>query len=135
MKQSLIRNLVGTRIAIGAGAWLMPRISGRLFGLDVAGNPQAPYLARLFGVRDVALGVGLATSRGTQRAQWLRLGVACDLADAAAGIIGGRNGELPPLTTGLVTATAVLAAGLGVAAMLGGEEPARAPEPAGAPSA
>jgi hypothetical protein len=112
-----IQTLVGLRGAVGAGSWLAPRISGRLFGLDPAGNPQAPYLGRLFGVRDVALAVGLSNSSGPERAQWLRLGIACDLADAVAGLLAGRRGELPKLATVLVTATALSAAALGAAAL------------------
>ena len=61
MNEQLIQQLVATRAAIGAAAWLMPRLSGRLFGLDPDANPQAAYLGRLFGVRDVALGIGLRT--------------------------------------------------------------------------
>ena len=113
----VIANLVATRTAIGVGAWVAPRVAGRLFGLDVAGNPQAPYLARLFGARDAALAYGLQTTSGSTRVQWLKIGVACDLADALAGIFAGRKGELPPFTTVLVTATALTAAGLGVAAL------------------
>jgi hypothetical protein len=112
-----IQTLVGLRGAVGAGAWLAPRLSGRLFGLDPAGNPQAPYLGRLFGVRDVALAVGLSASTGAERAQWLRLGIACDLADAVAGLLAGRRGELPKPATVLVTATALSAAALGAAAL------------------
>jgi hypothetical protein len=118
-----IQSLVGLRGAVGAGAWLTPRISGRLFGLDPDGNPQAPYLARLFGVRDVALAVGLKSSSDSERAQWLRLGIACDLADAAAGFLAGRRGELPKLATVLVTATALSAAALGVVALQGEQPP------------
>jgi hypothetical protein len=73
----------------------------------------------LFGVRDVALAVGLSTSSGTERSRWLRIGVACDLADAAAGVLASRRGELPKMATVLVTATAVGAAALGVAALQG----------------
>jgi hypothetical protein len=112
-----IQTLVGLRGAVGAGAWLAPRLSGRAFGLDPAANPQAPYLGRLFGVRDVALAVGLSSSSGSERAQWLRLGMACDLADAVAGLLAGRRGELPKLATVLVTATALSAAALGAAAL------------------
>jgi hypothetical protein len=43
------------RLSIGVAAWTAPRLAGKLFGLDVAGNPQVPYLPRLFGVRDAAL--------------------------------------------------------------------------------
>jgi hypothetical protein len=105
------------RGAVGAGAWLAPRLSGRLFGLDPQGNPQAPYLGRLFGARDVALAVGLSASSGAERAQWLRIGIACDLADAVAGLLAGRRGELPKMATLLVTATAVGAAAMGAAAL------------------
>lgn len=117
MNEQIVNGLVGLRAAIGAGAWLAPRLSGRLFGLDVAANPQAPYLGRLFGVRDVALAVGTSSSSGSERAQWLRLGVACDLADAVAGLLAGRRGDLPKPATFMVTTTALLAAGLGVAAL------------------
>ena len=113
----IVQGLIGVRGLIGVGAWLTPRLSGRLFGLDPDGNPQAPYLARLFGARDVALAVGLNSSSGSQRSQWLRIGIACDLADAAAGVLAGRRGELPKLPTVLVTATALGAAALGMAAL------------------
>lgn len=111
--------LVGIRLAIGAGAWGTPRLAGRLFGLDAEGNPQSPYLARLFGVRDVALAWGAITSDGEARRRWLLAGVACDLADAAAGAFGTRGGYLPKLSGVLVTGTAVSAAALGVAALQG----------------
>jgi len=51
-----VKALAGLRIMIGLASWTAPRLAGRIFGLDPEGNPQAPYLARLFGVRDVALG-------------------------------------------------------------------------------
>src|SRR5437588_13039162 len=117
MNEQIVQQLVVTRSAIGAGAWLAPRLSARLLGLDPEGNPQAPYLGRLFGVRDVALGFGLSSSLGAERQQWLRIGVACDLADAAAGVLAGRAGELPKRATLLVTATALAAAATGIAAM------------------
>jgi hypothetical protein len=123
MNGQLVQRLVATRTAIGVAAWLAPRLSGRLFGLDPDANPQAAYLGRLFGIRDVALGVGLRSSNGAERQQWLRIGVACDLADAAAGVLAGKAGELPKRATVLVTATALMAAAMGVAAMRGEEPP------------
>lgn len=119
MNEQLVRGLASLRGAIGAGAWLAPRSSGRLFGLDPDANPQSPYLGRLFGARDVALAFGVSTSSGSHRLQWLRIGIACDLADAAAGLIAGRRGELPTGATVLVTGTALAAAGLGIAALQG----------------
>jgi hypothetical protein len=112
-----IKALAGLRIAIGLASWATPRVAGRIFGLDAEGNPQAPYLARLFGARDVALGWGALSSEGDTRRQWLFAGLACDIADAVAGLAGGRGGYLPKLTSGLVTGTALSAAALGGAAL------------------
>jgi hypothetical protein len=94
------------RIAVGAGAWLAPNLSGRLFGLDPEGNPQLPYVGRLFGARDVALGAGALRSSPKQKDAWLTAALACDVADAAAGVLAGARGQLPPAAAALVTATA-----------------------------
>jgi hypothetical protein len=112
-----VRALGGLRLAVGLGAWLTPRVAGRAFGLDPAANPQSPYLARLFGVRDVALAVGTTQAAGPARRQWLQLGVACDVADAAAALLAGRAGYLPKVSAALVFAPAVAAAAMGVAAI------------------
>lgn len=109
--------LAGLRLAIGVASWTTPRLAGRLFGLDAQANPQSPYLARLFGVRDIALAWGALGSEGDARRQWLTAGLACDVADAVAGLAGGRAGYLPKLTSALVTGTAVSAAVLGAAAL------------------
>jgi hypothetical protein len=94
------------RIAVGTGAWLTPNLSGRLFGLDPEGNPQLPYVGRLFGARDVALGAGALRSPRKQRDLWLTAAFACDVADAAAGVIAGVRGQLPASAAALVSATA-----------------------------
>jgi hypothetical protein len=124
--EQTIRSLAGVRMAIGTSAWATPRLAGKAFGLDSAGNPQSPYLARLFGVRDIALGIGALTTTGESQRRWLALGLLCDAADAAAGVLAGRGGYLPKLPTVLVTGTALVAAGLGAAALAGGNgaEPA-----------
>jgi hypothetical protein len=124
--EQTIRSLAGVRMAIGTSAWATPRLAGKAFGLDAAGNPQSPYLARLFGVRDIALGIGTLTTTGESQRRWLALGLLCDAADAAAGVLAGRGGYLPKLPTVLVTGTALVAAGLGAAALAGGNgaEPA-----------
>ena len=116
-RKSALSALAGLRIAIGVASWTTPRVAGRLFGLDAQANPQSPYLARLFGVRDVALAWGALASKGDARRQWVTAGLACDLADAVAGIAGGRAGYLPKLTSVLVSGTALSAAVLGAAAL------------------
>ena len=122
------QTLVGLRLAVGLGSWLTPRVGGRLFGLDPSGNPQLPYVGRLFGARDVALAAGLLLSEGEARSLWLRMGIACDVADSAAGVAAGRSGYLGPFSATLVTATALGAAALGLAAL-------RAHDSAGTPVA
>ena len=95
-----------SRIAVGAGAWLTPNLSGRIFGLDPEGNPQLPYVGRLFGARDVVLGAGALRSPRKQKDAWVTAGLACDVADVAAGALAGARGQLPPAAAALVTATA-----------------------------
>ena len=116
-RNKMITNLAALRLAIGIGAWTTPRLAGKLFGLDAEANPQSPYLARLFGIRDVVLAWGALNSKGSTQRQWLMAGLACDAADAAAGIAGGRGGYLPKVTSALVTGTAVSAALMGASAL------------------
>jgi hypothetical protein len=116
-RRTAVNTLAGLRLAIGFASWATPRAAGKLFGLDAVANPQAPYLARLFGARDVALGWGALGTDGDTQRQWLLAGLACDLADALAGIAGGRGGYLPKFTSVLVSGTAVSAAALGAAAL------------------
>jgi hypothetical protein len=118
---SSVKALAALRVVIGVAAWLAPRQSGKGFGLDPAANPQAPYLGRLFGARDVALGIGTLQATGEARKQWLRIGVAVDAADAAAALAAGRGGYLPPVAAGLVFAPAIAAVALGVAALGGAD--------------
>jgi hypothetical protein len=116
-RKSTISALAGLRVAVGVASWSTPRLAGRLFGLDAQANPQSPYLARLFGVRDVALAWGALTSTGESQRQWLVAGLACDVADALAGVAGARGGYLPQVTAVLVTSTALSAAALGASAL------------------
>jgi hypothetical protein len=119
-QRDLIKALSGLRLAVGIASWATPRAAGKAFGLDADANPQAPYLARLFGVRDIALAWGALGSEGDARRQWLVAGLACDAADFAAGVAGGWGGYLPRLTSVLVSGTALSAAVLGGLALRDG---------------
>jgi len=112
-----LNTLAGLRMAVGACSWAAPRLTGRLFGLDSSANPQAPYLARLFGARDLALAWGALGAEGSARRQWLAAGLACDAADAIAGLAGGRGGYLPKPTSALVSATALAGIAMGAVAL------------------
>jgi hypothetical protein len=113
----MARNLAVLRILVGVVSYFAPRLGGRLFGLDVAGNPQAPYLARLFGARDFALAIGTLQSSGSAQKQWLQLGLLCDAADTGAALLGKRDGSLPKGTAILVGAVAASAVVMGAKAI------------------
>jgi hypothetical protein len=110
--------LSGARVAVGTGAWATPNLTGRLFGLDPKSNPQASYLARLFGIRDIALALAATQSRtGPSRRLAWQLGILCDAFDAGAALLAGRNGTLPKHAAVMAGATAMVGVGLGVAAL------------------
>ena len=119
-RDAAVKQISAVRAVVGAAAWIAPRPSGKLFGLDSNANPQAPYLGRLFGVRDVALAAGTLGSEGEAQDRWLRAGLGCDIADAAAGIAAWRAGYLSTFSSVLVTAAALNGVVLGVVALRGG---------------
>ena len=118
-RDSAIKQTSVIRTAVGVGAWLAPRLSGKAFGLDADANPQSPYLGRLFGARDVALAYGTMTTQGEEQDRWLVAALGCDIADAAAGLAAWRAGYLSPLSGFLVTAAASNGVALGLVALRG----------------
>ena len=58
------------RIVVGASAWLTPNLSGRHVRPRPRGQPQLPYVGRLFGARDVVLGAGVLRSSQKQKDAW-----------------------------------------------------------------
>lgn len=79
--------LAAMRVGIGALAWARPDVTAKLFGFSHP-DGQARYVWRLFGVRDVLVGLGTVTSSGPRRRAWARVGLLCDVADGAAGVLG-----------------------------------------------
>jgi hypothetical protein len=108
--------LPALRLAIGAGAFAAPTLTGKAFGLNTKDNHEATFLGRLFGIRDVALGIGQTVASGESSALWWQLGVVCDLGDAVAAYKMMKAGG-PKLASVLAGVTALTAAGLGVAAI------------------
>lgn len=120
MKSSdAIRILAGLRLAISSSSWLTPRLSGRMLGMSRRDPGIAPYLNRLFAVRDAALAVGAVQSSGEAQRQWLRMGVAVDVIDVFAALASHRRGELEGVGTAAAVGFALAAAGLGAAALAG----------------
>lgn len=84
-------SLVAVRIGLGGVSWFTPKTLVKVFGVQAVEDPATLWLARMFAVRDAILGVGVACTTGEQRRFWLKIGLACDLADLAGGIIAARH--------------------------------------------
>jgi hypothetical protein len=82
------------RIVIGLIALASPDLAGKLFRLDVARNPQLPYMSRMFGSREIALGAITLLSKGAARRKLVALGMAVDGADAYAGYDAMKSGSV-----------------------------------------
>ena len=118
-RDTALKTLAGLRLAVGVTSWAAPNFSGKLFGLQPEANPQAPYLGRLFGVRDAVLGVGALRAKKKAQDDWIELGIVCDAADTVAAFLGGGKGYLSPTTTAMLAAPAMAATALGVIALRG----------------
>ena len=106
------------RIAAGLLAWLRPRRTARLFGMTGASR-DAHYAWRLFGVRDIALGIGTLRSSGAQRRAFATAGLACDAADGAAGAISLYRRDFTRPMAGSPVVVPALAVALGAWALRG----------------
>ena len=110
------QTLTGLRLAIGSAVWLAPRQTARLFGLDPHENPATPYVARLFGARNVALGAVLLDGDDAEVDRWIGYGIALDAADVLASLGGGIRGYLPKRAAVMTGLTAAAAVALGLVA-------------------
>jgi hypothetical protein len=108
------------RIALGVGAIASPDLTARLFGLSPADNPQLPYFARLFGVREIALGGLTLLAKGPARRTMVVAGMAVDGGDAVTGVIGLARKEVPVLAGGMLIAVALGAVGSGARGLVAG---------------
>jgi len=102
------------RITLGAVALADPQRAGRLLQLDPANNPQLSYVGRMFGSREIALGLATLVATGKARRNLILLGALVDLADAGTGYLGIREGSVSKQTGGALIAPAfgAVAAGL-----------------------
>jgi hypothetical protein len=84
------------RIAVGAAFLLAPGLAGRTWVGGDAARPSAKLLARAFGARDLALGLGIviAIDRGAPVRGWLEASALADGADAVATLLGADT--VPP---------------------------------------
>jgi hypothetical protein len=109
-----ITGLAVGRIAVGTISLLSPKLAARLFLLNAKTNPQLPYVTRLFGSRELALGGLTLAASGVARRQLVQAGVAIDSADAVTGLIGTVNGSVSKPAGLLMTLVAGGAVATGV---------------------
>jgi hypothetical protein len=109
------RLLICALRCIGAATFLVPAVGARTFGVNA--DTEGTYLVRLFAARNVALIGGLAASSGQGRRLWYQAGIACDVLDIAAGLLGLRSSEERSSTL-VHTGASLLATLLGVAGLV-----------------
>ncbi len=85
------------RVAFGVAALLAPGVFGRAIGGAAAAQGLAPMFLRMFGVRDLALGLGtiLAVKHETPVRGWVEAGMLADAGDLAAAVLARQ--QLSPL--------------------------------------
>jgi hypothetical protein len=104
------------RIALGAAAYAAPELSLKAMMLDHR-NPQTPLFVRLFGVRDLAIGVATMVAPPEQKRALLGLGMLVDAGDAAAGVLALRSGAVKPAVGMAITGAGASAALLALVAV------------------
>ncbi|MDE0804356.1 MAG: hypothetical protein OSA99_13670 [Acidimicrobiales bacterium] len=111
------KTIAGLRAAIGVGTLLAPRVTAKVFGIDADANPAAPYLARLFGARELYLASPfLMPAPGLDEQELAARAVPVDSADAVAALAAGIKGYLPWRAAFPAAAVAGVAAYLGTVA-------------------
>jgi hypothetical protein len=109
--------LAAARVLIGGVAVASPDLGTRLFRLDPAANPQLPYMTRLFGSREIALGAATLLARGTTRRNLVLAGIAVDAADAAAAYLAGESRSVDRTTMVALAAPAAAAVLAGISGL------------------
>ena len=112
-----ITGLAYGRIAVGTLSLLSPKLAARAFLQDPGTNPQVPYVTRLFGSREVALGAITLASSGAARERLIQVGIAVDGADVVTGVAAASTGAVPKkagIMMALVAAGAVASGVLGL---------------------
>lgn len=106
------------RVAVGAVALANPELAAKTFQLDARTNPQLGYVLRLFGAREVALGLVTLLVRGKTQRATIGVGVLVDAADAATGYLAMQDGSVSRKTAMTLIGPAIGAVGAGLAAMV-----------------
>lgn len=108
-----------SQVLFGAALMIAPDAVGRPFGLAIE-RPWVRWFARLYGVRDVATGLGLwyAAARPEQARPWLAMEAAIQAFDAVATAAAWRAKAVPASVAAPVVAIAPLWVAMCVAGTL-----------------
>jgi len=117
---AVVRLFAVGRVAAGVALLARPEMLARGMRIDSGTAHRTGWMARMLGVRDLALGAGTlyALTRGGQPRPWLVLSAAADAVDAAtlAGALRRGQVAVPPAALGAGMAAVSVAAHLAVAA-------------------
>jgi hypothetical protein len=114
------------RLALGATAYLKPGLAARAFGIDPDQSAAMPSAVRLFGARELALGLGVALTSGAELRRWLLLGAGVDALDVTTVALGARTRRLGATTVVVGAGIASVAVALGLRSLAsGGQFPRR----------
>jgi hypothetical protein len=89
---SWVKGVAAFRIVVGGGLVVAPGAWSRPWTGPGVNTPVARLMARMFGIREVMLGVGALSSGDPQQAaRWLTLGSIADAVDGAAVLAAWRH--------------------------------------------
>lgn len=110
------------RIAVGVGAFFAPEPTARVFGLSPETNAHLPYMSRMFGAREIAVGALTLAASGEARRKLAAVGVAIDAADAANGVLELKSQRVPVRAGAMLAGVALGAVASGVLALVRGSD-------------
>lgn len=109
--------LSGLRSMVGALSWAAPSTTWRTFGLgSMQRDPRAALVTRLFGARELALGLAVQHPDKTVRRTALQAGVVIDAADIAVSLVALKRGAPKAITLTFVAGASLFVA-LGLTAL------------------
>jgi hypothetical protein len=106
------------RIMVGSLALARPDLAAKTLQLEPTTNRQVPYVLRMFGSREIVIGVVTLAARGKARRGVIALGIAVDAADAATGYLAMKDGSVTKKTAYALIAPAAGAVASGLIAMV-----------------
>jgi hypothetical protein len=96
------------RMVVGVVSITKPDLLARMLGLDVS-NAQWPYVSRMFGGREIALGAATLLAAGSARRNLVAAGMLVDGIDAASGLLAVREKSVHPALAGGLALTGLAA--------------------------